>query len=153
VGVVFVLVTVIVVVAIGLVSVGAVTARLAAAPPRTLFDLGEAVDYVADRLGPDAAGQVTYDELQQLLGWHLDYLEGEGVAAEDDDPVPAGAPAAPAVAADDEGLAYVLGRAAEAGIDVDDVAVAEVLEAAGAYLAAIGAVGHQVAPHRPENGV
>jgi hypothetical protein len=149
VGVVFVLVTVIVVVAIGLVSVGGVTARLAAAPPRALFDLDEAVDYVADRLTPDAAGQVTYDELRQLLGWHLDYLEGEGVAAVADDPGPA---EAPAVAADDEGLAYVIGRAAEAGIEVDDLAVVEVLEAAGAYLAAIGAVGQQVAPHRPENG-
>jgi hypothetical protein len=138
----FVLLTVVVVAAIALVSVGGVTARLAAAPPRSLFDLDEAVDFVAERLSFEASSQLSYDDVRALLGWHLDYLATKGVAAEE----PGEAPVVgrPAVAADDEGLAFVLGRAGEAGIDVDDVAVVEVLEAEEAYLAAIGAVGEAV---------
>jgi hypothetical protein len=172
--VVFVIVTVLVVTAIGLVSVGGVTARLTKAPPRTLFDLDEAVDFVADRLPPHAAGQVSYDELRLLLGWHLDYLERVGIAAEDDgaedtpgwgtsDPggadgsagpgpvgPPPAVPDAPAVvAAEDEGVAYVLGQAGEAGLDIDDVAVVEVIEVEASYLAAIGALGSPVGP-RPD---
>jgi hypothetical protein len=169
--VVFVVLTVLVVTAIGLVSVGGVTARLTKAPPRTLFDLDEAVDFVADRLPPHAAGQVSYDELRLLLGWHLDYLERVGIAAEDDgteatpgrgngepegvdepaEPDPEGpAPEVPdgpaVVVAEDEGVAYVLGQAGEAGLDIDDVAVVEVIEVEARYLAAIGALGSPVGP-------
>jgi hypothetical protein len=169
---VFVVVTVLVVTAIGLVSVGGVTARLTKAPPRTLFDLDEAVDFVADRLPPHAAGQVSYDELRLLLGWHLDYLERVGIAAEDDgtdattpgrgsdepdgtEVSAEGGPGSPApevpddpavVVAEDEGVAYVLGQAGEAGLDIDDVAVVEVIEVEARYLAAIGALGSPVGP-------
>jgi hypothetical protein len=144
--VVFIVVTVLVVAAIGLVAVGGVTARLAAAPPRNLFDLDEAVGFVADRLPPHASGQVTYDELRRLLGWHLDYLEARGVAVENDgsEPAPARGSDPAVVAEDDEGVAYLIGRAEQDGIEVDDMAVVEVLEAEAAYLAAIGALGPPV---------
>jgi hypothetical protein len=149
VAVVFVIVTVLVVAAIGLVSVGGVTARLTKAPPRTLFDLDEAVEFVADRLPPHAAGQVSYDELRLLLGWHLDYLEMAGIAAEDDgvEATPGrGSGSSEVVVAEDEGVAYVLGRAGDAGLEIDDVAVVEVIEVEARYLAAIGALGSQVVP-------
>jgi hypothetical protein len=138
----FVVLTVAVVAAIALVSVGGVTARLAAAPPRSLFDLDEAVEFVAERLSFESSAQLSYDDVRALLGWHLDYLQARGVAAEDADAEAVVGRAA--VAADDEGLAFVLGRAMEAGLDVDDVAVVDVLEADEAYLAAIGAVGDAV---------
>jgi hypothetical protein len=164
----FIALTVLVVAGIGLVSVGGVTARLAAAPPRTLFDLDEAVDFVADRLPPHAAGQLSYDDLRLVLGWHLDYLEARGVATEADDGTgppatapggagdepsggPVAAPAPATVADEDDGVAFVLGRAADAGVDVDDVAIVEVIEVEAAYLAAIGALGDRVGD-RPEAG-
>ena len=43
--------------------------------------------------------------------------------------------------AEDDGLAYVIGQAAEAGLDVDDVHVVAVLETERDYLEAIGAIG------------
>jgi hypothetical protein len=146
--VVFIVITAVVVAAIGLVSVGGVTARLAAAPPRNLFDLDEAVDFVADRLSPEAAGQVSYDELRLLLGWHLDYLETRGVAVDNDgsDPAPARGNDPATVADEDEGVAFVLGRAEAAGMAVDDMAVVEVIEAEATYLTAIGALGPEVDP-------
>lgn len=141
-GIVFVVLTALVVVVIGLVSVGGVTARLAASPPRTPFDLDRAVGFVADRLPPHAAAQLSYGELRLVLGWHLEYLEVKGLAAGDD----TGAVARTVVAGDDEGVAFVLGRAGEAGVEVDDVAVVEVIEAEGAYLDAIGVLGGAVDP-------
>lgn len=136
-----------IVVAIALVAVGRATAELSASPPSALFDLDQAVGWVADRLPDEVTAQLSYDDVGDLLGWHLDYLEAKGVAADGS----AGTPVAgPAVAADDEAVAYVLARAEEAGLEVTDDEVVEVVEAAEAYLVAIGAVGRPVpAPPDP----
>ena len=140
---VFLAVGALLVVAIALVAVGRVTAELAAAPPRSFFDLDEAVQFVADRLSDETTAQLSYADVHQLLGAHLDYLEERGVASASDADAP---PSGPLVVEDDEGLAFVLGRATEAGLEVTDEQVVEVLEAEAAYLAAIGAVGGPVPP-------
>jgi hypothetical protein len=153
--VVFVVLTVLVVVAIGLVAVGRTTASLAEAPPRVVFDLEDAVVFVGDAVPFEVSAQLSYDDVRELLGWYLDYLEAKGVAAEAEAlalaadageaaPGPVGGEA-PIVADDDEEVAYVLGRAEEAGLEADDVAVHEVIAAANVYLEAIGAVGGAVA--------
>lgn len=172
--VLFTVLTVIVVAVIGLVAVGGVTAKLASAPPRPLFDLAEAVEFVAERLPFDATAELSYDDVRRLVGWHLDYLQEKGVArtieelpgedeADDaDDTVDVAEPLEgrvddgldevvagedlPAVAEDDEGVAYVLGRALDAGLAVDDVQIVLVIEAEMAYLEAIGALGDAVEP-------
>ncbi|MCU0269345.1 MAG: hypothetical protein MUF83_11950 [Acidimicrobiales bacterium] len=132
-----------VVVAIALVAVGRVTARLNAEPPLPVYDLEQAVEHVAEHLPFDVSAQLGYDDVRAILSWHLDYLEAKGVAAEQEwDQLPVG----PLVAADDEGVAYVLGRAEEAGLEVEDTQVVEVLEAEVDYLRAIGAIGSPVPP-------
>ncbi len=131
------------VVIIGLLAVGAVTGRLSQEAPRTIFDLDQAVADVADHLPPDATAVLSYDDVRMLLGWYVDYLEDKGVAWESDHELE-GLPKGPIVAEDDEAVAYVLGEATEAGIDVEDVAVAQVLEAATGHLMAIGAIGVEV---------
>jgi hypothetical protein len=149
--VVFIVLAVLIVVAIGLVSVGRATATLAAAPPRSTFDLDDAVEFVADRLPLDVSSVLSYDDVRAVIGWHLDYLEAKGVAVEAervgyfDAPSPVGLDA-PVLAAEDEGVAYVLGQAAAAGVDLDDVAVVEVIDAEAAYLRVIGVIGSPVAP-------
>jgi hypothetical protein len=146
VGWIFGIVAVIVIVAIALVAVGKVTAELAAAPRVSVFDLDEAVDYIAERLPLDTAGQLSYDDVRLILGWHLDYLEERGVATEarlDD------LPTTPVVTDDDGSVAYVLGRASDAGLDVADEQVVEVLDLQMAYLGAIGAIGGAV-PEPPD---
>jgi hypothetical protein len=148
--VVFVVVAVLGVVVIALVAVGAVTGRLAGAPRRSVFDLDEAVHYVADRLPGETTAQLSYDDVRSIVGWHLDYLEDKGVAGESDHTLDA-LPSGPIVTADDESVAYVLGRAGEAGVEVDDVQVVEVVEAELAYLLAIGAIGGPVpTPRDPD---
>ena len=142
----FIVVTVLLVVAIGLYSVGRATAGLAAAPPRSLFDMDEAVDFVAERLPLEVSSQLSYEDVRSVLYWHLDYLATKGVADQRDPFLPVDRPV---LADDDEGVAYVLGQAGEAGLEIDDVAVVEVIAAEGAYLEAIGAIG---APVQPSDG-
>jgi hypothetical protein len=141
--VVFVVIAVLVVVAIGLVAVGAVTGRLSAQPKRSVFDVEEAVDYIADRLPGEVTAQLSYDDVATIVGWHLDYLENKGVAGESDHDLE-DLPEGPSVTDDDEGVAYVIGRANERGMEVDDVHVFLVLDIELQYLRAIGAVGSAV---------
>jgi hypothetical protein len=54
--------------------------------------------------------------------------------------------AGPVVADEDEAIAVVLGHADEAGLEITDEQVVEVLEGVEAYLGAIGAVGAEVPP-------
>ncbi len=150
--VVLVLVAVVIVIAIGLIAIGAVTGRLAEEPRRSVFDLDEAVEYVGERLPDDVTAVLSFDDVAQIIAWHLDYLEHKGVAGESDHDLE-DLPSGPVVTADDEAVAYVIGRAHEIGLDLEDVHVFEVLSVEQEYLRAIGAVGAEVpGPQDPDVG-
>jgi hypothetical protein len=133
-------ITVLAVVAIGLVTVGRVVGRLSVVPPTSVFDEDEAVEWIADRLPFEVTAQLSHDDVRRIVLWHLEYLEQEGVATE---AAYADAPDA-IVVAEDDGLAYVIGQATDAGLDADDTQIALVLDTERAYLEAIGAIGPQV---------
>jgi len=138
--VVIIVLAVLLILVIGVVAVGAVVNRLAVEAPVSVFDEDEAVEWIADRLPFEVAAQLSHDDVRALVLWHLEFLEGRGVATEtafEDAPDAV-------VVAEDDGLAYVLGQASEAGIDVDDVQVVAVIEAEQDYLEAIGAIGPRV---------
>jgi hypothetical protein len=126
---------------IGVIAVGAVVNRLAVEAPVSVFDEDEAVDWIADRLPFEVAAQLSHDDVRAIVLWHLEYFEAEGVATES---AFAEAPDG-VVVAEDDSLAYVLGRASDAGLDVDDVQVVAVIETELDYLEAIGAIGPRVA--------
>jgi hypothetical protein len=76
-----------------------------------------------------------------MLTWHLDYLRDRGIArSQGVNELVSG----PLVAAEDDALAYVLGRAADAELSIDDVWVAQVIAGNERYLEAIGAIGSQL---------
>jgi hypothetical protein len=128
--------------AIAAVAVGREAFRLGHQPPPTIFDLDEAVHHVADDLPADAQARLTYDEVRELIVAALAHLEGRGVLAEPGGDVPLpGGDTPEVVLADDEAVAWVLGRAEEAGMDVTDEDVFRVIESLHGYLASIGAVG------------
>ena len=139
------------VLAVAVVTIGAVVGRLSVAPPTSVFDEDEAVEWIADRLPVEVASQITHDDVRQLVTWHLDYLVEEGIATE------AAYADAPddVVVGEDDGLAYVIGQASDAGLDLDDTHIAIVLATERAYLEAIGAIGPKVAEpdERPRNGL
>ena len=116
----------VVVVVIGLVVLGRETSRLAVSVRPAVFDMAEAVEFIADRLPPEAQARLTHDDVRWVLLADADLLEsvaGEGEV----DP--------------DEAVARILDRADGSGRELEDADVVAVLEGRTAYLVAIGAIG------------
>jgi hypothetical protein len=145
----FVVITAVLVVALALVAVGRVTWRLEGQAPPAVYAVDEAVEFVADRLPDEVTAELSFDDVREILQWHIEYLADRGVAlGKGDDRLVAG----PLVAAEDDALAYVLGRAAEVGMEVDDVWVVQVLDVNEEYLRAIGAIGSAIADEAKADG-
>ena len=135
--VVLIIITALALRAIALVAVGRIAGQLGSTAKQAIYDRDEAVDYVADLLPDEVTAQLSYEDLATLLQYHLDYLESRGVAhAQGAEPA-----AGPMLASEDDALAYVIGRVAEAGPQADDVWLAQVIAGNEAYLRAIGAFG------------
>ena len=125
------------VVLIGFVAVGREAGLLAATARPAVFDLEEAVEFIADRLPPEVAGRLTHDDVRWVLRADVDHLEE---ATDDGDPR-----RRLEVVDEDTPVARILARADDAGRDLADEDVVAVLEARMAYLDAIGAIGPRVA--------
>lgn len=126
---------------IAAVTIGGVTDTLASRPRRSVYDLDEAVDFVADLLPDELTAELTYADVRAVLLAHCDYLEAKGVASEKAaDDIGEGLVVVP----DDEPVAWVLGRLDELGVVIEDAAVVTVLDAEERYYEAIGAIGPRV---------
>lgn len=128
---------------IAAVSVGLVSGSLARRPRRSVYDISEAVEVVADQLPDEMTARISYEDVRAVLLFHCDYLAAKGVASDRtaDDIGPA-----LVVVPDDEPVAYVLGRVAEAELDLGDDDVVRILDAEVEYYRAIGAIGAQIGP-------
>ena len=126
---------------IAAVAVGSVTGRLARSPRRSVYDLDEAVEFVAAGLPDELTAELSFDEVRAVLGYHCDYLAEKGLAStRTADDIGTGLVVVP----DDEPVAYVIGRLEAAGLTVADDAVATVLDVEQGYYEAIGAIGPRV---------
>ena len=128
-----------------------VSSRLTYTGRRSLYDLDEATDHVADRLPDRLAGKLTHDDVQAILWWRLEYLRQEGIATFGRVDVVAEEARAEIdegdvgpVVADDDMIDHVLARAEESGRDIDAVDVVVVLDLEVGYLREIGALGDEV---------
>jgi hypothetical protein len=127
------------IVVIGLVVLGRETARLAAAPRPAVFDLTEAVAFIADRLPADVQARVSHEDVRWVLLADADLLEEAtedhpGAAdqdGEDEDEV----------VDEDAAVARILALADSSGRDLADEDVVAILDARLGYLEAIGAIG------------
>jgi hypothetical protein len=124
--------------AIAAAVIGREANRLAAQPPRPVFDLEAAVAFVADRLPFEVAAQLSHDDVRQLIRWHLDYFRIRGVSANGDSQI---GMTAPVVVGGSETVDYLLERAGQAGLEVDATQVHAVVERQMEYLRSIGAIG------------
>lgn len=143
---VFVIAAALVSFVVAAVSIGGVTARLASRSRRTVYDLEQAVEFVADHLPDEITATVSYDDVRAVLDWHLRFLEARGVASHRtaDDPG-----SALIVVDDAEPLAAVLGRVeateeGQPGHGLTDEQVVAILAAEEGYYESIGAVGPRV---------
>ena len=117
--------------------IGREARRLDGLPPRAVFDLEEAVLWVAEHLPDDVTAELSYDEVRRLLDLSLDHLRGLGVAGRT-----TGEPVEGEVVIDEaDAVAAVLERATSDGMEVTPYQVQAVVAAQLAYLQAISAVG------------
>lgn len=138
---VFVVVSAICVFVIAAVVIGREARRLDGVAPRTVYQLDEAIDFVADRLPPDTQARLTPEELRKLLVLHMDWLRLKGLQPQN--VVDRQQDIVDTVVVGEETLtAYLLGEAEKARVDVlDDVDIVYVVRAHLDYFNAIGAVG------------
>lgn len=147
---IFAIVGLLAVIAIALVIVGRETERLAARPRPAIFDVHEAVGWIAYRLPRGVQGRLSHDDVHWILLADAELLEDvsrdptEGpypwVRFEeevDEDPDRW-------TVDEDLAIARILSAADAEGRDLADVDVAEVLVARARYLEAIGAIGRPV---------
>ena len=133
-----------VVFAIAAAVVGRETSRLLEEAPRPVFDLDEAVEWVAADLPFEVSAQLSHDEVRQLLTWSLDHLATPLPSGRSSAPPPPG----PSLVAASQTVDHVLGRAAAAGLECSADQVEAVLASQLGYLRAIGAMG----PPEPRAG-
>ena len=117
-------------------AIGREARRLDGLPPRAVFDLDEAVLWVAEHLPDDVTAQLSYDEVRGLLDLSLEHLRGLGLAGRTGEPVEG-----EVVIDEADAVAAVLDRATSAGMEVTPYQVQSVVAAQLAYLQAISAVG------------
>ena len=122
-------------------TVGREAHRLDAVAPRVVYEIEEAVQFVADRLPADTQARLTFDEVQVLLREHLNWMATKGLQPEK--PVDQVQNISEPVVVDEDILtAHLLAHAGERGVEiVEDVDIVRVVDAHLAYFAAIGAVG------------
>ena len=129
------------VVAIAFVSVGIAVGRLETETAPAVYRLADAVEYVADHLPDEVTARISYDDVQTVLGWHLDWFASVGLATSHGQEL-----GDPAVAVDEMAVgdteaatdAVVARSMSEGGPDPVDVVC--ILEAQLAYLDEIGAL-------------
>jgi hypothetical protein len=126
---------------IAAVVIGREARRLDAVAPRAVYEIEEAVDFVADRLPGQTQARLTPDELRQLLVLHMRWLHAQGL--QPDKVVDREQDIREMVLITEDQLsAYLLAQAEIAGVELlDDVDVVHVVTAHLAYFEAIGAVG------------
>ena len=126
---------------IAAVSVGSVVAQQGVKARPAVYDIEKAVEFVAESLPSEVTAQVSYEEVRQVLEWHLEFLEAKGVASTHTD---AELSEDLIVVDDAEPIAWILGKADEGEVELTDEHVAAILLGQDRYFAHIGAFGPQV---------
>ena len=128
--------------AIAAVVVGREARRLDAVPPQPTFDLGEAVEWVAEHLPFEVSAVLSHDDVRQIIDWNLEYFRSKGVGGNGQSAHVQG----PVIVGGAETVDYVLRRAEALGASYTPAQVHAVLDAQMSYLEVIGAVGPEAPP-------
>lgn len=132
--IVFIVLAAVGTVVIGLVVVGREVALGASRARPAVFDLEEAVAFIAEGLPEGTAARLTYDDVRWVLRTDADQLEA---VTDDADHLELGS----AILEEGPSLARVLGAADREHMEMSDADIAAVIEGRTRYLRAIGAIG------------
>ncbi len=133
-----------VVAVIAFVAVGQAVGRLEVERNPAVYDLNDAVLWIAQRLPEEVTARISYDDVTQVLKWHLDWFQDVGVASSHGQELATERVRIDgAVAADEAAIDAIVARSMASG-GPEAVDVVCVLDLQYRYLAAIGAVGDEV---------
>ncbi|HZQ84627.1 MAG TPA: hypothetical protein VFA83_07305 [Acidimicrobiales bacterium] len=135
--VVYAIIVLVIVFGIAAVVIGREARRLDAVPPNPVFDLNEAVTWVAEHLPFEVSAVLSHDDVRQIIDWNLEYFRTKGVSGNGHSAHTEG----PVVVGGAETVDYVLHRAQATGSPYTAAQVHAVLDAQMTYLEAIGAIG------------
>jgi hypothetical protein len=130
--------------AVAAVVIGREARRLDAVPPNPVFDIDEAVEWIADRLPFEVSAVLSHGDVRQIVDWNLEYFRTRGVSGNGHTTRVEG----PVVVGGAETVDYVLHKAQTLGEGFTAAQIHAVLDAQMSYLEAIGAVGPE-APEAP----
>ncbi len=130
------------------VAVGWVTDALASDPERSVYDVDQSLEFVAQALPDSVTAELSYEDVHTILKLFHDHLHDRGVAttAGEDRRRPAMQVVDPV-----EGVDHVMMRTKLAGVEYARRDVEAVIAAQLEYFAAIGVIGDPVdEPEEPE---
>ncbi len=132
------------VILIALVAVGKAVAELETERSPAVYDLNDAVEWIAQRLPDEVTARISFEDLKMLLRWHLDWFQEAGVASRHGEELATDQVRVDgAVAPHDAAIDAIVARSLAAG-GPEAVDVVCVLDLQMKYLTAIGAVGDEV---------
>jgi|SRR5579871_362049 len=134
--VLYIVIAVAVVFFIAAVLVGREARRLDASPPRPVFDLDEATEWVANHLPFEVSAVLSYADVRQIIEWNVEFLRSKGMTMSE-----AGGSEGAIVVGPEEVADFVLSRARASESPYSEDQVAAVLDAQLGYFDAIGAIG------------
>ncbi len=141
---IFFLVGALVVVLIAFVAVGQAVGQLEVERNPAVYDLNDAVLWIAQRLPDEVTARISYDDVALLLSWHLDWFQEVGVASRHGQELATDQVRIDgAIATDEAAIDAIVARSLAAG-GPEAVDVVCVLDLQMKYLTAIGAVGDEV---------
>jgi|TARA_B100002003_G_scaffold68438_1_gene63807 hypothetical protein len=146
---IFIVVGVLVVLAVGFVAVGSALGRLEATVQPAVFEVDDVVDWLAERLPDEAAGQLSRSDVVVIVGWYLDYFGSVGLATRHGQELGEAAideGTDRVVARLDDALEVLVARGMEEPEPLDSVSVAVVTDLLGVYMAEVGAIGGTAGP-------
>ena len=149
-GIILLVVMGFVIFAIAALTVGTVVSQSRGQARQSVFDVEEAALWVGEQLPDEVRSQLSYTDVEDIVGWYVDYLEEHGVAYERDAERSEDSEGGALVVDEDQALAFVIGRASDDRMDVTDQEVVAVIDCTIDYLDAIGAIGSAVA--EPDEG-
>lgn len=128
-----VVIAAVLVVLIGLWSVGWAVGKTREIPPQIVVDVHEAIDFCAEALPIEVTSVLSYDELRVLLRLHLEWVQAYHYS-------PDHLPSGPIVYEQFDAVEYVMERADLLRLKVERDHVVEVVAAHDAYLQVMGAL-------------
>jgi len=128
--------------ALAAVVIGREARRLDAVPPRPVFDMDEAVAWVAEHLPFEISAVLSHADVRSIIDWNLEYFRSKGVSGNGSSPHHD----AQVVVGGAETVDWVMAKAQQSGATYTAAQIHAVLDAQMTYLEVIGAIGPEAAP-------